>query len=562
MKFMKLGSRPDCFQNDGKDNRFVTADLAADIIVHVGNVKFYLHKFPLLSKSYRMQKLLATTNSDEVDEICIPDIPGGASAFEICAKFCYGMTVTLNAHNVAAARCAAEYLEMHDTMEKGNLIYKIEVFLRTSIFRSWKDSVVVLQTTRFLLPWAEDLKLINHCIDSIASKASIHSSKVEWSYTYNRKKNGVRKENQVPDDWWVEDLCELEIDFFSKIILAIKAKGRASFAVIGEALKAYTYWRFSSSGKRSVRHGGDAMNASFLETIIRLLPSEKACVSCSFLLKLLRAGCLLSCSEMDKKELVKRIGHCLEDASVPDLLIPITSEKKTIYDVDMILRIVKEFMMQEDNEANPTVTEEHQELSVAALASGPSKIAVAKLVDGCLVEIAKDPNLPLSKFMDLAEILPCELRPLHDELYGAIDTYLKEHPGLSKSEKKMVCGLVNCKKLSVDVCTHAVQNERLPLRMVVQVLYFEQMRVSTSTASQAESGGSYGSSKSAITTNTEDEHDLQNTPKAIELSSDETRRESNGHDKIGNRKMKGMETVAPPMLRGVQPCKEHKVLMA
>lgn len=119
-----------------------------------------------------MQKLVALSNDENHDEICIDNIPGGPAAFEVCAKFCYGMTVTLNAYNVVATRCAAEYLEMYETVEKGNLVYKIDVFLNSSIFRSWKDSIIVLQTTKSLLPWTEELKVVSHCLDSIASKAS------------------------------------------------------------------------------------------------------------------------------------------------------------------------------------------------------------------------------------------------------------------------------------------------------------------------------------------------------------------------------------------------------
>ena len=42
---------------------------------------------------------------------------------------------------------------------------------------------------------------------------------------------------------------------------------------------------------------------------------------------------------------------------------------------------------------------------------------------------------------------------------------------------------MDCKKLSVDACMHAVQNERLPLRVVVQVLFFEQVRASATSGS-------------------------------------------------------------------------------
>ncbi|OAY76543.1 BTB/POZ domain-containing protein NPY2 [Ananas comosus] len=516
----------------------VASELATDIIVHVGDVKFHLHKFPLLSKSYRLQRLVGDENGDEIH---IPDIPGGPVAFEICAKFCYGVTVTLNAYNVVTARCAAEYLEMHETVEKGNLIYKIEVFLSTSIFRSWKDSIIVLQTTKPLLPFSENLKLVSHCIDSIASKASIDSSKVEWSYTYNRKKlpsengfdshwNGVKKQQSVPKDWWVEDLSELELDYFKQVIAAIKSKGRVSPQVIGEALKAYTYKRLPSLSKASMIHG-DVKIQSLVENIIWLLPPGKGSVSCSFLLKLLRVASLSGSGEAGKRELIKRIGRQLEEASVPDLLIPTVEGENTIYDIDMVLNIVEEFVMQDNRSAKSCaeVTEELEGMKSLSIVSGASMVAVTKLVDGYLAEVAKDPNLPLSKFVDLAEMVSNESRAVHDGLYRAIDMFLKEHPSMNKSDRKKLCGLIDCKRLSPDACGHAVQNERLPSRMAVQVLYHEQARACATAAAAAancrsDSGGitSYGSSRSAGTTNTtEDEwngvEDLKSVDKSMKL---------------------------------------------
>ncbi|XP_042517303.1 BTB/POZ domain-containing protein NPY2-like [Macadamia integrifolia] len=538
MKFMKLGSKPDSFQTDGNNVRYVAAELATDITVNVGDVKFYLHKFPLLSRSARLQKLVSTTDEESNDEIHIPDIPGGPSAFEICAKFCYGMTVTLNAYNVVAARCAAEYLEMHETIEKGNLIYKIEVFLNSSIFRSWKDSIIALQTTKALLTWCEELKLISHCVDSIASKACIDPCKVEWSYTYNRKKlpsengmepqwNGVRKHQTVPKDWWVEDLCELEIDFYKRVLVTIKTKGRMPGDVIGEALKAYALRRLPGFSKGIIQGGDVVKNRSLVETIIWLLPTEKGSAPCSFLIKLLKVAIMLDSGEMGKRELMKRIGQQLDEASVVDLLI---QGEIMMYNVDIVKCILAEFVMQEKSaQTDLPVAEELQEIRSPGYVSDTSKQRVAKLVDGYLAEISRDPNLPLSKFVDLAEMVSRFSRPAHDGLYRAIDTYLKEHPGISKSERKMICRLMDCKKLSVDASMHAVQNERLPLRVVVQVLFFEQVRAATSSAAGGtttdlpgsvralfprENGGSHGSSRSA-TTNTEEDWDA--IPTAEEL---------------------------------------------
>lgn len=39
---------------------------------------------------------------------------------------------------------------------------------------------------------------------------------------------------------------------------------------------------------------------------------------------------------------------------------------------------------------------------------------------------------------------------------------------------------MNCQKLSLEASIHAAQNERLPLRVIVQVLFFEQLRLRTS----------------------------------------------------------------------------------
>lgn len=54
-----------------------------------------------------------------------------------------------------------------------------------------------------------------------------------------------------------------------------------------------------------------------------------------------------------------------------------------------------------------------------------SMVKVAKLVDGYLQEISRDVNVPLSKFISLGESIPELARLNHDDLYRAIDVYLK-----------------------------------------------------------------------------------------------------------------------------------------
>lgn len=59
---------------------------------------------------------------------------------------------------------------------------------------------------------------------------------------------------------------------------------------------------------------------------------------------------------------------------------------------------------------------------------------------------------------------------------------LQAHPWLSDKEKEELCNVIDFQKLSIDACAHASQNERLPLRIVLQVLFFEQMHLRTALA--------------------------------------------------------------------------------
>ncbi|XP_057948776.1 BTB/POZ domain-containing protein At1g67900-like [Malania oleifera] len=515
MKFMKLGSRPDTFYT-AEAVRSVSSEVSSDLIVQVKGTRYLLHKFPLLSKCLRLQRLCSESPESSQHQIVqLPDFPGGIDAFEICAKFCYGITITLSAYNIVAVRCAAEYLQMTEDVEKGNLIYKLEVFFNSCILHGWRDSIVTLQSTKGFPLWSEDLGITSRCIEAIASKVLSHPSKASLSRSYSRRGgddvscNGAESQRHKPASkgWWAEDIAELGIDLYWRTFIAIKSVGKIPSNLIGEALKIYaSRWlpNISKDGNLNKQVASDPDSDSIgeitsrhrllLESIISLLPAEKGAVSCSFLLKLLKAANILNASSSSKMELARRVGLQLEEAKVSDLLIPSLSYNcDTLYDVDMVMTILEQFMLQ--GQSPPTspprtkggferrrsrsaenVDFELQESRRSSSASHSSKLKVAKLVDGYLQEIARDVNLPLSRVIALAEAVPDFARVDHDDLYRAIDIYLKAHLNLNKSERKRLCRVLDCKKLSVEACMHAAQNELLPLRVVVQVLFFEQAR--------------------------------------------------------------------------------------
>ncbi|KZV28326.1 hypothetical protein F511_16576 [Dorcoceras hygrometricum] len=488
MKYMKLGSKPDAFQAVGNCVRFVLSELETDIVINVGELKFHLHKFPLLSKSNKIQKLVSNSSKEGLDEIELDDFPGGSKAFEICAKFCYGMVVTLNAYNVVAARCAAEYLEMTEDIDRGNLIFKIDVFLNSSIFRSWKDSIIVLQSTDSLLPWAENQKVIGRSIDSIASKTSVDPSLVSWSYTYNRSTESLDKITPIelkfpdrtgyaPKDWWVEDVCELNIHLFKRVMIAIKLKGRMDGGMICVALKTFAAKWLPDSVDALVSSANSLKYKSLVETVICLLPSDKGVsCPCNFLLKLLKFAVLLDADESLKEDLIISVGSKLDEACASDLLIGARSPQTTIYDIQIVQKLVDQFVINGRSNRNMKVTEKNGRNEGDFVLGHGSWLRVGKIIDGYLAEVARDPNLPVVGFIELALSIPDSARPIHDRLYCAIDIYLKEHPSLTKAERKNLCGLMDIKKLTTDASMHAAQNEQLPLRVVVQVLFFEQTR--------------------------------------------------------------------------------------
>jgi hypothetical protein len=54
---------------------------------------------------------------------------------------------------------------------------------------------------------------------------------------------------------------------------------------------------------------------------------------------------------------------------------------------------------------------------------------------------------------------------------------------MDKSSRKKLCRVLNCRKLSETASMHAAQNELLPLRVVVQVLFFENARAAALSGS-------------------------------------------------------------------------------
>ncbi|OMO64668.1 hypothetical protein COLO4_31952 [Corchorus olitorius] len=466
MKFMKIGTKPDTFFTE-EATRTVISDIPSDLTIRINNISFLLHKFPLVPKCGLLQRLCPDSESDDSDTVTIDlhDIPGGEDAFELCAKFCYGITINLSAHNFVPAFCAAKFLRMTESIDKGNFVLKLEAFFSSCILEGWKDPIVTLQTTIKLPEWSENLGIIRRCIDSIVEKILTPPPKISWSYTYTRP--GFLKKS-VPKDWWTEDISDLDIDLFRCIITAVRSTYILPAQLIGEALHVYACrWlpdtrKSQSSGSMSEESVGKGRR--IVESIVSMIPSDRGSVSVGFLLRLLSMAKYLGASPVTKGEVIRRAGLQFEGATVGDMLFPShSSSDDHFYDIDLVAAVLESYLV---------LYWRRQSAENAHLRTSIRK--TGKLIDSYLQVVARDVKMPVSKLVSLAEALPRCAREDHDGLYKAINIYLKEHPDVSKADKKRLCRMLDCQKLSREIRGHAVKNERLPLRTVVQLVFFDQ----------------------------------------------------------------------------------------
>ncbi|KAJ6678321.1 hypothetical protein OIU85_008867 [Salix viminalis] len=456
-------------------------EIPSDVTVHAGGVSFSLHKFPLVSKCGYIRKMVSESSDADLSEIKIPNVPGGAEAFELAAKFCYGINFEISTENIAMLRCVAESLEMTEDYAVGNLVSRTDAYLNEVALKSLAGAVSVLRLSENLLPMAEKVKLVSRCIDAIAFAAckESHFSVSGRSDSGNEVViSSIVSQPKPIVDWWAEELTVLRIDNFQRVLIAMMARGFKQYA-LGPVLMLYAQKSLRGleafgKGRKKIEAQQEHEKRVVLETIVSLLPREKNVLSVSFLSMLLRAAIYLETTVACRLDLEKRMGLQLGQAALDDLLIPSYSfTGDTMFDVDTVQRIMMNYL---DSEAEGNRIGYRADDEFGATLQCDME-RVGKLTENYLAEIASDRNLTVSKFIGLAEIIPEQSRVTEDGMYRAIDIYLKAHPALSDMERKKVCSLMDCQKLSREACAHAAQNDRLPVQTVVQVLYYEQQRL-------------------------------------------------------------------------------------
>lgn len=476
----------------------------ATVSVRVAGKSFNLHRDPLASRCRYFSE--ATTQQEENnsgDAIELPaSFPGGSEALEVIALFCYGddaAVALLDPFNVASVRCAVEFLGAR------GLGARCDLYINQVVLQSWDDALIVLQRCRPLLPMAEELLVVSRCVESLAFMAcmeildpdseqqrrgedpgGIVDADAARGLLVGRRWDAELVKELAARDLWIKDLVALPLEFFRRIVQALRRQGMKEKYVSPVVLfyankwvlskKTHKFWACSGAEDDEAGAGRGESDANrraaeILQGVVELLPvpAEAAILPAAFYFALLSRSLSLELKEASRARLRDLVASHLRFACVDDLPLP---EQE---DADRSVADSPEVMEMESIVSNHVAMLQRQGAE-----------AVAELWDRYLVQVvACDPKLRLERLEELIGVVPAADRKTHDHLYEAINTYLTDHPGLCGEEKAALCGHLECRKLSHEACIQAVQNERMPLRFVVQALFVQQLHTQRAFADRS-----------------------------------------------------------------------------
>ncbi|XP_059438890.1 root phototropism protein 3-like [Corylus avellana] len=442
----------------------IRTKVTSDLIIQVGHSTFYLHKLPMVSRSMYLNRLVFDRRSNGKTDLQLDNLPGGTETFESVVKFCYGWKVDLTVANIAPLYSAAHFLEMTDDLEQGNLISKTEAFLSFLILTSWKDTFQIFKSCEPISYWAKELGIVKRCSEAIA--LNVQANNVENSVLEDRH-----------EKWWFEDVSALRIDHFIEVIQSIKSKAVRS-ELVGSCIAHWTAKRLSriTFGLHSLnpKHMTHQLQKVTTECLIKLLPVEENSVSFNFLLHLLKVALMVKINSELLNMLERRISFMLEQCRVPDLLVKNYGDDDSACDVGIVIRVVESYV------------------SFAASKPTPKLFVVGRLVDDYLALVSRDEKLSAKRFQSLVEALPKDARFCDDNLYTAIDMYLKAHPSLIEEERVSVCKTLDYHRLSQEAREHVMKNDRLPAKIMTRFILLEQVNM---TRSMTASGSNYRRTK-------------------------------------------------------------------
>ncbi|KAL0751368.1 hypothetical protein Bca101_033371 [Brassica carinata] len=452
-----------------------TRNSKSELHIHVKDVPFHLRKETIAKRSAIVSSLLERNKIDELHCI-LQDIEADPETFKLVAKFCYGYKVNLSSDNIVSVLCIAYYLGMKEEHSTDNLLGKASSFLETRVLPSWNETVNALRSGDKSLDKLADFELVDLFFDSLIEKAS-YDPRLLGEPIKNREETTSEyrpnpRRRLFDNDWKSEDLITLPLRFYEPLM--IRAMESRSIPV------EYIVTSICKYAKKWVLDAEDSVSGKkreVVEAVERLLPHKRGLISCEFLFKTLKHSISLEASSECRNGFGIRVSKQLDMATPTDLKI--LTQGYGEKDIQLVRTVVTSFYSNYTNEE-----EDSEDVSVF--------VKVAKLLEEFLLLAAsEDTSLKLEAFVALGEItaaISLGVLRYSDGIYRAVDVFLERRGYLTESEKMEACKVLDCKKLSRQGCEEAAKNQRLPLRVVVQVSFVPQLQIRDTVAKEIKGG--------------------------------------------------------------------------
>ena len=392
------------------------------------NFKHVTLQHPLLSKSGYFQKRLNESTEYELPS----DFPGGPETFELLALFIYGSSTLVDPFNVAALRCAAEFLEMTGNYCSSNLCERFDIYLNQVVFQSWDDTLIVLQKCQQLLPWSEDLLIVSRCIESLAFMACMEILDPERRrdqpvVTIDALASQVWSCEMVKEilchDLWIKDLIGLPFEFFKRVVGSLRRQGMKE-KYVNPIIVFYANKWILSEKTRQYWDGTDEKiddeaneKVSFilqglLDLLLPMGQRTSRVVPVGFYFALLSKSLEIGLKSNSLQKLLDQIASVLHFAQVEDFLLPKAGTDSISSSIELATmeKILESFVS--------------SNMKMNHNPSGSNSI-VAELWDEYLTYIAPDPKLGQKQFVELIDKVPALWRESHNHLYRAVNTFLQ-----------------------------------------------------------------------------------------------------------------------------------------
>ncbi|XP_010453958.1 PREDICTED: BTB/POZ domain-containing protein At5g17580-like [Camelina sativa] len=459
--------------NNNENRNSMSASSAPDLHINIKAVPFHLNKEMLAKRSSQVSLLLERNEMDEL-RLILRDLEVDPETFELVARFCYGLEVKFTSDNIVSVLCIAYYLGMNEEQSSNNLLGKASEFLEQRVFPCWNETVNALRSGDKSLDKLADVGLVDLFFDSLIEKAS-YDPRLLGEMIKNREEESDDyrpnpRRRLFVKDWKSEDLITVPLRLYEPLMIrTIKSRSIPVEYIVLSVCKYAKKWVFDAEESQL------GQRREVVEAVERLLPHPRGLISCEFLFESLKHSIWLEASSECRKGFEIRITKQLDMARPTDLKIlsrGYREKAESFEDITLVKTVVTSFYSYYANEDSEDVLHFKK---------------VAKLLEEFLFLAASETSLKLEAFVELAEITVASSQGIlryADGIYKAIDAFLESHRYLTESEKMEVCKFLECKKLSQEGCDQAAKNQRLPIRIVIQVLVASQLQIRDTVAKE------------------------------------------------------------------------------